>query len=60
MNKTGKNFGIACDTVSSILKAAGVKPYTFRQSAGKRIKISKDDFSKEFDSVKDCAEWFIE
>ena len=60
MNKTGKNFGIACDTVSSILKAAGVKPYTFRQSAGKRIKISKDGFSKEFDSVKDCAEWFVE
>lgn len=22
--------------------------------------ISKNDFHKEFDSVKDCAEWFVE
>ena len=22
--------------------------------------ISKDDFHKEFDSVRDCAEWFVE
>lgn len=24
------------------------------------MKISKDDFEKEFDSVQDCAEWFVE
>lgn len=25
---------------------------------GKSIKITKNDFVKEFESVKDCAEWF--
>ena len=60
MNKVHKKFNISVDTISEILKAANVPIYSFRQSAGKRIKISKENFFKEFDSVKDCAEWFIE
>lgn len=60
MNKTAKNFGICVDTVSDLIKAAGVEPFSFRQAAGKRIKISKKNFEKIFDSVRDCAEWFIE
>lgn len=27
---------------------------------GKRIRIEKDNFSMEFDSVADCAKWFAE
>ena len=60
MNKTAKKFNICVDTVSDLLKAANVEPFSFRQAAGKKIKISKDNFEKVFDSVQDCAEWFIE
>ena len=58
--KTALNFGIDHNTVDDILNQNNIPRFTFRQAAGKRIKISKDNFEKEFDSVKDCAEWFVE
>lgn len=58
--KTALNFGIDHSTVDDILNQNNIPRFTFRQAAGQRIKISKKDFEKEFDSVKDCAEWFIE
>ena len=58
--KTAKNFGIDHSTVDDILNQNNIPRFTFRQAAGQRIKISKGDFEKEFDSVKDCAEWFVE
>lgn len=58
--KTALKFNLDHSTVDDILNAAGVKRFTFRQAAGQMIKISKDDFEKTFDSVKDCAEWFVE
>lgn len=58
--KTALNFGIDHSTVDDILNQNNIPRFTFRQAAGQRIKISKEDFEKEFDSVKDCAEWFIE
>ncbi len=58
--KTALNFGIDHSTVDNILNQNNIPRFTFRQAAGQRIKISKDGFEKEFDSVKDCAEWFIE
>lgn len=58
--KTALNFGIDHSTVDDILNQNNIPRFSFRQAAGKRIKISKDDFEKIFDSVKDCAEWFIE
>ena len=58
--KTALNFGIDHSTVDDILNQNNIPRFTFRQAAGQRIKISKDDFEKEFDSVQDCAEWFIE
>lgn len=58
--KTAKNFGIDHSTVDNILNQNHIPRFTFRQAAGQRIKISKGDFEKEFDSVKDCAEWFVD
>lgn len=58
--KTALNFGIDHNTVDTILNDNNIPRFSFRQAAGRRVKISKDDFEKEFDSVKDCAEWFIE
>lgn len=58
--KTALNFGIDHSTVDDILNQNNIPRFTFRQATGQRIKISKADFEKEFDSVKDCAEWFIE
>lgn len=58
--KTALNFGIDHSTVDNILNSNNIPRFTFRQAAGQRIKISKNDFIKEFDSVKDCAEWFVE
>lgn len=58
--KTALNFGIDHSTVDSILNQNNIPRFTFRQAAGQRIKISKDNFEQEFDSVKDCAEWFVE
>ena len=58
--KTALNFGIDHSTVDNILNQNNIPRFTFRQAAGQRIKISKADFEKEFDSVKDCAEWFVE
>lgn len=57
--KTAKNFGIDHSTVDDILNQNNIPRYSFREAAGQRIKISKGDFEKEFDSVKDCAEWFV-
>lgn len=57
--KTALNFGIDHSTVDDILNQNNIPRFTFRQAAGKKIKISKNDFEKEFDSVKDCAEWFV-
>jgi len=57
--KTALNFGIDHSTVDDILNQNNIPRFTFRQAAGQRIKISKDGFEKEFDSVKDCAEWFV-
>ena len=57
--KTALNFGIDHSIVDDILNQNNIPRFSFRQAAGKRIKISKDDFEKIFDSVKDCAEWFI-
>lgn len=58
--KTALNFGIDHSTVDDILNQNNIPRFSFRQAAGQRIMISKDDFHKEFDSVKDCAEWFVE
>lgn len=57
--KTAKNFGIDHATVDDILNLNNIPRFTFRQAAGKRLRISKDDFVMEFDSVRDCAEWFV-
>lgn len=58
--KTALNFGIDHSTVDDILNQNNIPRFSFRQAAGQRIKISKGDFEKKFDSVKDCAEWFVE
>jgi len=58
--KTALNFGINHSTVDDILNQNNIPRFSFRQAAGQRIMISKNDFHKEFDSVKDCAEWFVE
>ena len=57
--KTALNYGIDHSTVDDILNQNNIPRFTFRQSTGQRIKISKENFEKEFDSVKDCAEWFV-
>ena len=57
--KTALKFGIDHSTVDDILNQNNIPRFSFREAAGKRIKISKDDFEKEFNSVKDCAEWFV-
>ena len=57
--KTALNFGIDHSTVDDILNQNNIPRFSFRQATGQRIMISKDDFYKEFDSVKDCAEWFV-
>ena len=58
--KTAAIFGIDHSTVDDILNANNIPRFSFRQAAGQRIKISKGSFVKEFDSVRDCAEWFVE
>ena len=58
--KTALKFGIDHSTVDDILNQNNIPRFSFREAAGKRIKVSKDDFEKEFNSVKDCAEWFVE
>ena len=58
--KTALNFGIDHSTVDNILNSNNIPRFSFRQAAGQKIKVSKNDFIKEFDSVKDCAEWFVE
>lgn len=58
--KTALNFGIDHSTVDDILNQNNIPRFTFRQAAGQRIKISKKNFEKEFDSVRDCAELLVE
>lgn len=58
--KTALNFGIDHSTVDDILNNSGIQRFSFREAMGKKIRITKDGFSKDFNSVKDCAEWFIE
>lgn len=58
--KTALKFGIDHSTIDDILNQNNIPRFSFREAAGKRIKISKDNFEKEFNSVKDCAEWFVE
>lgn len=58
--KTALNFGIDHSTVDNILNSNNIPRFSFRQAAGQKIKISKNNFVKEFDSVRDCAEWFVE
>lgn len=58
--KTALNFGVDHSTVDDILNHNNIPRFTLRQSIGQTIRISKDDFEKEFESVKDCAEWFVE
>lgn len=57
--KTALNFHIDHTTVDDILNQNNIPRFSFRQAAGQRIRISKKDFVKDFDSVKDCAEWFV-
>lgn len=58
--KTALKFGIDHGTVDNILNQNNIPRFSFRESTGKRIRISKENFVKEFNSVKDCAEWFVE
>lgn len=57
--KTAINFGIDHSTVDRILNVNNIPRYSFRQASGQQIKISKENFEQKFDSVKDCAEWFV-
>lgn len=57
--KTALNFNIDHSTVDDILNSNNIPRFSFRQSTGQRVMISKDDFHKEFESVIDCAEWFV-
>lgn len=58
--KTALKFGIDHSTVDDILNASNIPRFSFREAAGKMIRISKDGFVKEFNSVIDCAEWFVD
>lgn len=58
--KTALKFGIDHSTVDDILNASNIPRFSFREATGKMIRISKDDFVKEFNSVIDCAEWFVD
>lgn len=56
--KTAQEFNIDHSTVDAILNYNNIPRFSHRQATGKQIRISKENFEKEFDSVKDCAEWF--
>lgn len=56
---TALKFGIDHNTVDRILNENNIPRFTHRQTMGKKLRISKGNFIKEFDSVKDCAEWFV-
>lgn len=58
--KTAKNFNIDHSTVDDILNHNNVPRFSQRETLGQKISISKDDFYKEFDSVVDCANWFVQ
>lgn len=58
--KTAQKFGIDHSTVDDILNASGIPRFSFREAAGQCVRITKDNFIKEFPSVKDCAEWFVD
>ena len=56
--KTAANFGLDHSTVDNILNVNGVPRFSHREAVGKKIGIKKENFYQEFNSVKDCAEWF--
>lgn len=58
--KTAKNFGIDHSTVDRILNCNNIKRFSHSETMGKGIRIEKGDFSKEFNSVIECAKWFAE
>lgn len=58
--KTALNFGLDHTTVDNILNVHNVPRFSQREATGKAISIQKENFYKEFNSVKDCAEWFAE
>lgn len=58
--KTAKKFGIDHGVVDDILNHNNIPRFTHREAAGKKIQIQKDDFTKTFQSVIECAEWFAE
>ena len=56
--KTALNFGINHSTVDDILNHNNIKRFSQSDRLGQTIRIKKDNFIKEFDSVIDCAIWF--
>ena len=58
--KTAEKFGLDHSTVDDILNANNIPRFSFREAAGQCIRITKGDFIKNFPSVRDCAEWFVE
>lgn len=58
--KTAKNFNIDHSTVDDILNHNNIPRFSHRETTGKKIGILKDNFYKEFNSVMDCADWFVE
>lgn len=58
--KTALNFGIDHSTVDDILNHNNIPRFSHRETTGKAIRITKDNFEKEFNSVKECAEWFAQ
>lgn len=58
--KTAKKFNLDHSTVDAILNSSNVPRYTFEQSVGKRVRVSNDNIYKEFDSIKQCAQWLID
>ena len=58
--KTAINFDIDHSTVDRILNYNCIPRFTHSETMGKKIRIEKNDFAMEFDSVIDCAKWFAE
>ena len=57
--KTAKNFNLDHSTVDDILNHNNIPRFSKRESLGQKISISKENFYKEFNSVVECAEWFV-
>lgn len=57
--KTAKRFNLDHSTVDNIINNSNVQRFTFEQSVGKQV-IAKNEFEeKQFDSLKQCAEWLV-